>query len=74
MTIPSLGTKERAEWERNNPMRPAAHIDVEWKDAPAVILTTETGERYYYPMTPPEAATFIRRVAGFLQQLLKGEL
>lgn len=73
-TPPTLGTKKRSVWDRKNKPRRAVRADIAWNDAPCIVLWDEDGNSYSYPMTPSETATFIRRAAGYLSNLLKVEL
>jgi hypothetical protein len=49
----------------------AARADIGWDKAPCIRLWDADGVEYRYVLTPSEAAAFVRRMAGYIEQLLR---
>jgi hypothetical protein len=49
----------------------AARADIGWDKAPCIRLWDPDDTEYRYTLTPTEAAAFVRRMAGYIEQLLR---
>lgn len=44
----------------------AEYHDIEWHDAPTLVMWTHDGQQLRYPLTPLETYRLVRRLVGYL--------